>query len=264
MTRKYLRSIRFVSALCAAAPALALAQIAGAPAPGTATENTGPNTSIARRAAGVYRYETIREHRSRGEERWQFLAHPDGSRTMLMWHDLAARNAQFSVMLRVAASFRPLEAFVSYWNAGAFKGSAHFRVDGRKLIAASAGPYGVRQATIDVPEAFSIGTHPVAGDGWHSWTASGDVHGVQTSTLYGLEASSDLTKPVLGALGPLKIEFLGPESIEVPAGRFDTLHIRLAGINDLWITPRDRLVIKSVIAARNLQYLLVEVSGELQ
>lgn len=235
-----------------------------AQAPSGAAENTGPNTSIVRRAAGVYRYETIKDGRLRGEERWQFLAHPDGSRTLITWHDLAARNAQFSVILRVAESFRPLEAFVSYWNGGAFKGSAHFRVDGAKLTADSAGPYGVRNETIDVPDRFSIGTHPVAGDGWHTWTAKPDVQGVQTSALYGLEAGTDVSKAVLGKLGPLKVEIVGPESIEVPAGRFATIHVRLAGLNDLWITARDRLVIKSVIAARDLQYVLVESSGELR
>jgi hypothetical protein len=227
-------------------------------------ENTGPNASILRRASGVYRYETITDGRYRGEEHWQFLAHPDGSRTLLVWHDLAARNAQFSVVLRVAESFRPLEAFVSYWNGGIFKGSGHFRVAGARLVADSAGPSGVRNVTIDVPERFSIGTHPVAGDGWHTWTAQPDIRGVQTSALYGLEASADISKPVLGALGPLQLEFIGPESVEVPAGRFEALHVRLAGVNDLWVTARDRLVIKSVIPARDLQYLLVEARGELR
>ena len=138
--------------------------------PAPAAENTGPNTSILRRASGQYRYETISDGRVRGEEHWHLLVHPDGSRTKQIWHDLAARNAQFQRHLAVADNFRPLEAFVSYWNGGAFKGSAHFRVDGAKLLADSAGPYGTRNETIDVPEKFSIGTHPVAGDGWHTWT----------------------------------------------------------------------------------------------
>jgi hypothetical protein len=229
-----------------------------------AAENTGPNASITRRASGVYRYESIAEHRLRGEERWQFLAHPDGSRSLLIWNDLAARSAQFSVFLRVLSSFRPAEAFVSYWNAGSFKGSAHFRVDGRHLFADSAGPYGTRADTVEVPEEFSIGTHPVAGDGWHSWPAALDAAGKTTSTLYVLEAGADPAKPVLGTLTPLAIEIVGPETVEVPAGRFNSVHLRLSGVNDLWITPQDRLVIKSVIPARNLQYVLSESSGELR
>ena len=87
---------------------------------------------------------------------------------------------------------------------------------------------------------------------------------MQTSTFYALEASTDLTKPVLGTLTPLKVEIIGPETITVPAGRFDTLHVRLSGINDLWITPKDRLVIKSVIAPRDLSYVLTSATGDLR
>lgn len=226
------------------------------------TENTGPNTVILRRASGTYRYESISDARLRGEERWQFFAYADGSRMLLMWHDLFARNAQFTALLRTAETFRPLEAFVSYWNGGAFKGSAHFRVDGLTLHADSAGPYGVRSQTIRVPERFSIGTHPVAGDGWHTWTGDDKVKGVQHGTSYGLEASADLTKPILGSLAPLELEFLGEGAVEVPAGRFAVRHVRLAGMNDLWITRQDRLVIKSVIAARDLQYVLIRAEGD--
>jgi hypothetical protein len=217
-----------------------------------------------RRASGTYRYESIKDGSIRGEERWQFFAHPDGSRTMIMWHDLAARNAQFSVVLRVAKTFRPLEAYVSYWNGGAFKGSALIRVEGSRLSAQSSGPSGARNVAIDVPDAFSIGTHPVAGDGWHTWTTQADASGVQGSTLYAMEASADLAKPVLGKLTPLSIEYLGAETVVVPAGQFETLHVRIAGVNDLWITPHDRLVVKSVIGARDLQYVLVEADGTLQ
>ena len=263
----------FLRVRCSVLPAMVLAMSlvactttaqAPAPEPARGALPTPTNTAIARRASGTYRYESIKDGSIRGEERWQFFAHPDGSRTMIMWHDLAARNAQFSVVLRVAETFRPLEAYVSYWNGGAFKGSALMRVEGSRLSAQSSGPSGARNEAIDVPDAFSIGTHPVAGDGWHTWTTRSDTRGVQSSTLYGMEASADLTKPVLGKLTSLSIEYLGAETVVVPAGQFETLHVRIAGVNDLWITPRDRLVVKSVIGARDLQYVLVQVEGTLQ
>lgn len=227
-----------------------------APATTTTTENTGPNLAITRRVAGTYRYETVSDGRVRGEERFQLFVHPDGSRTLSIWHDLAARNAQFTVVLRNAADFRPLDAFVSYWNGGSFKGAAHFLVDGATLTASSRGPAGVVPQRIDVPATFSIGTHPVAGDGWH--TAGYDVTrgGRQSLHLYGLEASADLTRPVLGTLRSLEVERLGTETIEVPAGRFEAERWRLSGVNDLWVVGPDRLVVKSVIAARDLQYVL--------
>jgi hypothetical protein len=247
-----------------AAPAPAAASSAPRAPATPIPENQGPNATILRRAAGTYRYETIRDRRVRGEERWQFLAHADGSRTLLMWHDLAARNAQFTVVLRVADSFRPLEAFVNYWNGGAYKGSALLRVDGNTLSASAAGPAGARDARVEVPAKFSIGSHPVAGDGWHTWPADSALRGEQQGLSYAMEASTDLAKPVLGTLTPLRIEFLGTETLDTPLGKVATLHVRLAGVNDLWITPRDRLVVRSVIPARDLQYTLVAASGDFQ
>lgn len=174
----------------------AFAQTSAPQAP--VVENQGPNAAIVRRASGVYRYEALSDGRLRGEERFQLFAHPDGSRTLMVWHDLFARNAQFSVLLRNGADFLPLEAFVSYWNAGSFKGSAHFRVQGAQLAATSSGPAGVITQLTELPKTFSIGTHPVAGDGWHTAGYDAARGGVQSLTLYSLEASTDLTKPVLG------------------------------------------------------------------
>ena len=231
------------------------------PGAGAVIENTGPNAAITRRASGVYRYETILERRLRGEERFQLLVHPDGSRTLLMWHDLAARNAQFTVVLRNDAGFRPLEAFVSYWNGARYKGSAHFLVQGERLQAQASGPVGVvPQATL-VPPVFSIGTHPVAGDGWHTASYDAARGGEQSVALYSLEAGTDPMKPVLGTLVPLKVERIGNETVEVPAGCFEATRWRLAGVTDLWTVGPDRLVVKSVIQARNLQYLLTEAEG---
>ncbi len=221
-----------------------------------ATENLGPNAAIVRRAAGTYRYETISDGRLRGEERFQLFVHPDGSRTLNVWHDLAARNAQFTVVLRNAADFRPLEAFVSYWNAARFKGSAHFLVDGAIVTVTSRGPYGLVPQRLEVPAVFSIGTHPVAGDGWHTAGYDPARGGVQSLQLLSVEAGTDFTKPVHGTVVPLSVERLGEETVEVPAGRFDAVRWRLSGVNDLWLVGEDRLVVKSVIAARDLQYVL--------
>lgn len=251
--RLWLASVLFASVAFTTSPQV---QAQAPAAPPSSAENTGPNKSILRRASGVYRYEALSDGRLRGEERFQLFVHPDGTRTLMVWHDLFARNAQFSVMLRSAADFRPLEAFVSYWNAGSFKGSAQIRVQGSQLGATSSGPAGVVSQDITVPAAFSLGTHPVAADGWHAAAYDRARGGIQTSTIYSMEASTDLSKPVLGTLRPLTIEFVGRETVQVPAGRFEAEHWKVAGVNDLWVVGEDRLVVKSVIAARDLQYLL--------
>ncbi len=223
------------------------------------SENTGANASIARAASGSYAYRA-KDGRERGEERFQLVVHPDGSRTLLMWHDLFARNAQFTVTLRVAADYRPLEAYATYWNAGAYKGATLFRVDGDRLSASYRGPAGQQDQTIAVPALFSLGTHPVAGDGWHVARLDPAARGPQVLQLASVEASTDLTKPMLVTLVPLQAERIGAERITVPAGSFDTTHYRLAGVNDIWVLDQDLIVVRSVSTARGLEYELTSLT----
>lgn len=217
-----------------------------------------PNPAIVRAAAGTYRYEAMDGGPSRGEERFQLLVHPDGTRTMMMWHDLAAKGAQFTVILTVDAAFQPREAYVKYWNDGRYKGSTFLRREGDVMTGESDGAAGRRSQRVTLPARFSMGTHPVAGDGWHTANADPNRSGVQDVALFSLEAGSDVTKPILGQIVPLKVERVGEESVTVPAGTFATTRYRLAGINDIWVTGPDLLVVKSEIPARGLRYSLIE------
>ena len=224
-----------------------------------AEENTGPNTNLVRQASGTYTYRSLSDGRDRGSERFQLLVHPDGSRTMMIWHDLRARNAQFTVVLRVSDNFRPQTAFVSYWVASGYKGNASFQVDGDLLRTESVGPTGRVSQQVDVPEQFSIGTHPVSADGWHLWYVDPVAGQSGALNLFSVEASADVGKPVLGQLVPMPYEVVGAETVTTPAGRFETLHYRLAGSSDLWITGRDRLLVRMTQARLDREYLLVEL-----
>ena len=191
---------------------------------------------------GEYRNETIAGAERRGEENFELVVFADGSRTLSISSDLSARQAWFTVVLRAAADFRPLEAYASYWTGGGYKGSGRFIVEGEKLLADSSGPMtGQQKSESRVPAMFSIGTHPVS--------------------LYSVEASADRTKPVLGNLVTLDIEYLGEETIEVPAGKFATQRYRIAGMNDLWIHGTDRIVIRSDLPARGTRYVLTSLQS---
>jgi len=241
-----------VVATTLALPGAALAQATTAPPP----ENMGPNTSITRWAEGEYAYLEAASGRERGFERFRMTVHPDGSRTLLMWHDLTERNAQFTVLLRTEASFRPLEASVSYWNAGQYKGSASLFVDGGRLRLVSDGSYGSVRQEVEVPEAFSIGSHPVSGDGWHlRLEPTGDADRFE-AVVFGLDAAADARRPVTGRLTPMPVERLGAKRITVPAGTFDTVHYRIAGRSDVWIHGEDRMLIRMRMAGAGLEYVL--------
>lgn len=246
-----------VAASVAAPAAAQVAALATAPAAATATV---ANASASRVISGSYRNETINGGERRGGETFELIVHPDGSRTLSISSDLTARNAWFTVVLRAAIDFRPLEAYASYWNGGVFKGSGRFIVDGDRVLAESTGPAsGLQRRESSVSTRFSIGAHPVSGDGWH--TASFDPAGPprQQVNLYSVEASADRTKPVLGTLLPLEMEYVGEETVEVPAGRFSAARYRLAGMNDLWVYGPDRIVIKSELPARGLRYVLTSL-----
>lgn len=220
------------------------------------------NNNIVRWARGTYDYLTLAEKTPRGSERFELMVHPDGSRTLLMWNDIAVSNTQFSVVLRTEASFRPVEAYLNYWVDSGYKGSALLRVSDDALSVSSYGPGGVHQDTVAVPEEFSIGTHPVSGDGWHLYQQSVNGDGQPIARIYIMEASKDLTKPLLGNVVEMPFEVLGEETVTTPAGKFDTTHYRLAGgLSELWLAGEDRLLVRMVNARRGLEYLLSDYSA---
>ncbi len=81
--------------------------------------------------------------------------------------------------------------------------------------------------------------------------------------LYSLEAGTDPVKPVLGALVSMNADLAGEATVEFPTRRIVATHWRIAGWNDPWTVCGDRLVAKSLIPVRDLQYLLVAAEGAL-
>jgi len=254
---KTLRPLLVAAALATVVALPGVASQAQSQQPGPPTENTGPNKSIARWAEGEYTYLEAATGAQRGFERFRLTVHPDGSRTLLMWHDLTARNAQFTVILRTDASFRPYEASVSYWNAGQYKGFASLMVDGETLHLSSSGSYGTVEQEVEVPEKFSIGSHPIAGDGWHLWLEEpGQDPASFEAKVFGLDAAADPMRPITGRLTPMPVERIGTERITVPAGTFDTVHYRIAGRSDVWIHGEDRMMIRMRMQGAGLEYVL--------
>ncbi len=247
----------FFKILVVAATVLASHAWAQVAAP-TQAENTGPNTNIKRWAEGTYTYQTLSDKRKRGWEKFHMNVHPDDSRTMIMWHDLFARNNQFTVVLRVAPNFRPLEAYLSYWTPNGYKGSNFITVMGDKLNAASNGPTGQLTQALTIPEKISIGSHPVAADGWHTWYEDAKVKGPQKGTLYSMDATADINKPPLGTLVPFEFERVGKEKVTVPGGTFDTIKYKLGGVSEAWITEQDKLMVRVINGPRDYEYLLTE------
>jgi hypothetical protein len=134
-------------------------------------------------------------------------------------------------------------------------------VDGSQLLADYRGQTGDLQQTLAVPAQFSIGSHPVAGDGWHTFSCDGAVGKPGIARVYSMEATADLSKPMLGELTDMPCEAFGAERITVPGGTFDTLHFRLGGVSDIWITQQDRMMVKFTTEKFDRAYTLVQYYG---
>ncbi len=239
---------------------LALPWSASAQAP----ENTGPNINIERWAKGSYTYRTLEgpeeDRRIRGWERFEFMAYRDGTRSLTITQNLAARNAQFSVMLSVDEQFRPIYAFVDYWTENGHKGTALMQVDGDDMHIVSSGVMGTLRSEDDIEGPFSIGTHPVSADGWHRPALSGETDdgSAFSGRAYHLEASSDLKKPIIGYWEEFSFTETAQETITVPAGTFDTTRYTISDLLTVWVTGEDNLLVRMISERFDREYLLDE------
>lgn len=216
-----------------------------------------PTSVVTRTVEGRYEQRRLRDDAVLGVERFRLTTHPDGTRSLVIWNDLPARGSQMNVTLSVGADFRAQEAYARYWTAGRWRGSALVRVEGRRLLlqSRSAGANGNLEA--EAPEHFSLGTHPVSGDGWH--LAAAQLTGnVGVGRAFILNPAGDPASPLLGQWADIPIERIGSERITVPAGSFDTQHFRLAGASDYWVTGDDWMVVKAKV--RDAAYVLVSMS----
>lgn len=202
------------------------------------------NANIVRWARGTYVYRGLSDGRPRGREHFHLTVHPDGTRLMRAFTDIYERDVQLNALLRVEASFRPLEAYVSLYTQGRFKGSALFHVEGDRLRALAHDTTGHTDRTIDVPPIFSIGCHPIAMDGWHSWPVQPILDTPQETKIYFINGSPIWSRPLLGTLQTHHFIYRGEEDVAVPAGRFACSHVTLSGHSEMWVSGDDRRLIR--------------------
>lgn len=219
------------------------------------------NPGIVRSARGTYEYRAISDGRLTGSETFELTVAPDGVRTMRASTDIFSRGVQANVVLRAAPSFRPLDAYVGISTNGALKGSGFFIAGPSKLDAVVVGADGRQtHSQITVPVQFSFGTHPLSLDGWSGWYLDPVPGKITHGTIYLINGDARNDRPMLGQLTPVDIEYVGAETITVPAGTFAAQHFRVAGSAELWVTGQDRLLVKYVWAALDRQYLLTTLS----
>jgi len=215
----------------------------------------GTKASIARGAEGRYEHRDQGTGKILGTEAFRLTVHSDGSRCIQIWSNGASRGSQITSNVCVDGQFRPTEAYARYWIAGAYRGSGWIRVERSELRLVSANAQGaVTESETEVPEHFSIGTHPISADAWH--VAAMQAADTRQAVAYTFNPSGSGTQPLTGALVPIPVERLADEKVVVPAGTFDARQFRLSGQMNYWVAGADWIVVKS--AAGSAERVLVE------
>lgn len=221
-----------------------------------AAETLATNANIVRWSKGEYAYRTITEQRVRGLEPWTLTVHPDGSRTMMSFVDNFDAGVQYNMILRVDAAFRPIESFLTHWVGGQLRASGYYVVD-KDQLTSSVGLGGTRtDERVTVPAMFSLHTHPVATDGWRGAWYDRAKGGVQSGKNFNLAVAPTAPNPLHGKLEDEAVAWVGAEQITVPAGTFDVEHYKFRGTADIWITPKDRIVVRYATIDADREYVL--------
>jgi hypothetical protein len=215
-----------------------------------------------RRIEGRYRHERLSDGAFLGFERWRYLAHADGTQTLVAEYQAEAGAASLRLMAHVDADFRPLEVWEDVRVKGEFGGAWILNVDGRSAVACLVLPGGESSRTIEVPGVFAVDFGVAAGVGWRT-IVDGSVPLVRRHStilvigdpLHGQSGARNMFRNQRFAL-------LGREIIDVPAGRFETLRVKASGGELYWLTPKSRILVRSQDVRRGIAHVLVEVAGE--
>lgn len=248
---------RFISLLVAIG-------VLGVAAPAKAEdENTGPNINVAREIIGTLRLQTKSDKGYRGVEEWRIFVHPNGGRTMILSKDFVAANALQIMTAHVDANFRPIDVYATYWVPDGYRGSIRVALDGNTLRAVSEGPGGSTTDELSVPNEISIVTHGESMNGWYLWQGERDDEGKHAATYFNFSPSPDGSALVRGRLHPASFQYLGTETITVPAGTFETERYLLTNI-EMWVTGEHRILVKQSITDEDKEYVLTRLEGAIQ
>jgi hypothetical protein len=150
-------------------------------------------------------------------------------------------------VLSVDAAFQPIDAFVRIMRDGGLTGSGWFRFSDTEAECESwsADAGRISQCFPIQKPIRGFGVHAVQGDGWLAATFPYE-NGPGHTQFFGRNLLHSLHH--FGATGPYihtsgsGLRYVGPETIEVPAGRFDCHRVAFVGLTndhppyDMWIT----------------------------
>ena len=176
--------------------------------------------------------------------------------------DFVAVNALQIMTAHADPEFRPVDVHASYWVADGYRGSIRVALDGDELRAVSEGPAGSSEDVLEVPHEISVVTHGESMNGWYLWQGDRGPDGIHEATYFNLNPAPDSQTPVAGRLHAADFQYLGTETVTVPAGTFETERYRMNTI-ELWVATEDRILVKQTIVDEDKEYVLTRLETRL-
>ena len=216
---------------------------------------------LLRSASVTIEYRALGSTTVRATEEWTLMVHPDAARTLntrILNREVASRT---TIIHRVDAGFNPLDTFIERWVADDYQGIGLFSLRDGRVQGLSRGPAGESSHVLAVPDDVTLISHAIAADAWQVVPKDLEVRKRFEMTAYSIALSAEAAVPFLESILHVPIEWLGYETITVPAGQFDTIHIKLAGRFDLWHFGPDRTLARMIHEELGREYLLTEYEG---
>ncbi len=215
-----------------------------------------------------------------GREWFSLTRHADGQRILRAQCELdagmiAPRDVLREVTYTTDAEFRPIDCYNRLHVNGAFMGAGWMRFTANaaecETLSAAHGRYS-QQIALDRP-VLSLCSHPLSSDAMalarFDHALGSTVQHQPDYWMTSLEHDGG-SAPLLGSLA-LDIEYVGRETVTVPAGTFETDHYRFlmseptgsTGVEhpteDLWCTPEDYVFVKATVGGyMDASFMLVE------
>ena len=207
-----------------------------------------------------------------GREWFTVTVQPNGERTLRAHCEMDDVNLLRDVVQTVDANWLPVDSFVRLTKDGAFIGGAWFRFTDRAVeCEAYTVAEGRVSQVIETGERVRIfASHPLMTDGWQC--AAFDRASSETTQTIAPWANSsprpDGGSGPLAAVGHKIIDYVGEETLSVPAGRFDCRHFRLHASNpeapplETWVTGEDSQLVRLRWDLLESEYVLAELSND--
>jgi hypothetical protein len=200
----------------------------------------------------------------RGREDWSLTRNRDGTVTMRCLAMTDDSRLVRDVIYTRGKNGRPVDAFVRLQVASQLVGIGYFRVYGNRMdVITDGAETGHSVQTVEVPaDYFSITTHALMLDGWMYFNYDRALGGLQQRSFYNTSARLGGADGPLGRMETCRIQLVGEEEVDVPAGRFKATHFQMDSDNlevpasNLWVAGEDKILLRCDWGELDLEYVL--------